>query len=447
MVYKVSNFNYWTIDKNELIIVNFKKGLSSFHIVTHDDVDIVKKYLLLKSCEIDNPNRIEQTLIDEGFLIPEDMDENAEIEKLQMDYIYNNKLQLVVHVTKDCNFRCKYCFIDFEHQKMTLIVQNQIIDYIRKNINKYSGIYISWFGGEPLMGMDIIFNISEKVINICKKAKKTYVAGITTNGYLLTPETIEKLISLKVYSYCITLDGLKNSHDNQRILADGSPTFQRIVDNLRYIKNKVKFRYLSICIRTNFTRTTLDELDDFLCFFKTEFGDDHRFVPLFKLASDWGGDRINEIRQELLDPTAVEIIYNRVLKQETPLLLNNITSLYLGGMTCNAVRKNKYTISTDGIIAKCDTVSEDTKIGYIDSMGWHFDQNKEAQWLFAYRYKGDDCDFCPFRCMCFQGACPKKKVLCQQKHTCPKPIFIKQLLLMYRKTMEQKERSHERSRS
>lgn len=444
MIYKASSFNYSVLYEKELLIVNFKKGLSSFRVVTADDIEIVKKYISASSCEIDAPNSIEKNLIDGGFIIPIGDDEDAEVEMLQTDYIYNNKLQLIVHVTKDCNFRCKYCFINFEHQKLEFVVQEQIVDFIRKNINKYSGVYISWFGGEPLLGMDVISYISERVIDICKKAKKPYVAGMTTNGYLLTPENIRKLIALKVYSYCVTLDGLKESHDNQRVLVNGNPTFQKIVDNLRYIKNEIHFRYLSICVRTNFTKTTLENLDEFLAFFKTEFGDDHRFAPLFKLASDWGGERIDSIRQELLKPSDVETIYNCVLMQETPFPLSNITNLYFGGMTCNAVRKNKYTISTDGIISKCDTACEETKIGYIDSTGWHFDRVKEAKWLMAFRQKQDECGTCPFRCMCFQGACPKKKLIGQQKHSCPKPVFMNQLLLMYKRTMEaRKEKGYE----
>lgn len=53
MTYKASGFNYWVSDKNELLIVNFKKGLSSFRIVTDNDIEVVKKYISLDCCEID----------------------------------------------------------------------------------------------------------------------------------------------------------------------------------------------------------------------------------------------------------------------------------------------------------------------------------------------------------------------------------------------------------
>lgn len=436
MIFKPSKYNYCFKCNDELMIVNLKKGLSTFSVVTGDDIEFVEELLSSKKVCIDCPINKERCLIDNGFLIPNDYDEDSEVEMLQMDYIYDNRLQLILHVTKDCNFRCKYCFIDFEHQKMEDLVQGQVITYIRKNINRYSGVYVSWFGGEPLMAMDIITEMSEKIIEICKKAKKPYVAGITTNGYLLTQKNIDKLIANKVYSYCITLDGLENSHDNQRVLSDGNPTFAKILDNLKYIRDETKFRYLNVCIRTNFTQTILSEINEFLEYYNTEFACDPRFSALFKLASDWGGERIESIRNELLEPRDYEKIYDSVLLSNVKLNLNNITSLYFGGLTCNAVRRNKYTVSADGKIAKCDTVCEETQIGYIDSAGWHFNRSKEAQWLNAYKMHDSECNTCPFSCICFQGACPKKKLINQNSRSCPKPIFVEQLLLIYRKMIE-----------
>ena len=438
MIYKNSKFNYYVDTNDELLIVNLKNGISTFRVITGKDIDIVRSYLKVSTYNIDDPNNLEKMLIQEGFLIPIEHDENAEVDLLQTDYIYDNRLHLVIHVTKDCNFRCKYCFIDFQHKKLEVVVQEQIINFIRRNIHKYTGVYISWFGGEPLMAMDVICHMSEEVLSICKKARKTYMAGITTNGYLLTPEVVEKLISLKVYSYCITLDGLEKTHDNQRILVGGNPTFQKIISNLRYIKNNIDFRYLNICIRTNFTKSILENIDELLEFLKEQFCDDNRFTCLFKLANDWGGERIDSIRNELLDPYAQKLIFENVLKSGVPLMLGNLADFDFAGMTCSAIKRNKYTIGTDGIIAKCDTACEETKVGFIDSLGWHLDREKEALWFNSYKRDTAECMQCPFRCMCFQGSCPKRKVLGEKKSACPKPFFVEQLLLLYRKMLNDK---------
>lgn len=438
MRYKQSKYNYMMREGKELLIVNFKKGISSFKVITDEDIPIIEQYLSIACVDLKEPDSTQKILIENGFWIPEDHDENREVELLQTDYIYNTTLQLIIHVTKNCNFRCKYCFIDFENKKMEPLVQDEVVKYVRKNINKYSGVYVSWFGGEPLMGMDVIRSMSEKIISICQKAKKPYMAGITTNGFLLTSDTIKELISYKVYSYCITLDGLKDSHDNQRVLANGNPTFDIIINNLKYIKNEIHFKYLNICIRTNFTKITLARIDDYLSFFYNEFGDDKRFSMLVKLASDWGGERIESIRNTLLTPLATKQIYERIIFNDNPLSIDNVTSLYFGGMTCNAARRNKYTISSDGIISKCDTPCEETMIGSIDENGWHIDADKEARWLMAYKEPAtSECNSCLFKCMCFQGACPKKKINGNQSAACPKPLFESQLLTIFKKMSEE----------
>ena len=45
---------------------------------------------------------------------------------------------------------------------------------------------ISWFGGEPLLEMEVIDYVSQKVMEICRKAHKPYTAAVTSNGYLLS---------------------------------------------------------------------------------------------------------------------------------------------------------------------------------------------------------------------------------------------------------------------
>ena len=439
MRYKPSIFNFYTNDNQDLLLVNFKLGIKSFHIVSGSDVDEVKLLLNASSVEDVDHTPIIKSLIEKGFLIPYEYDEQKERSLLQLDYIYSNKLQLVIHVTNDCNFRCKYCFLDFKTQKMSLTTQNGVIEFIRNTIHKYSGIYISWFGGEPLMGMDVITHMSQEIIEICKRARKTYMAGITTNGYYLTPENIQYLLKLKVYSYYITLDGLSNTHDNQRILADGEPTFDIIIENLRYLRHKVKFRHLNVCIRTNLTKSILDNLTKYLSFYEKEFGKDPRFSLFLRLADDWGGERVETIRTELLTPPAMEKIYDTLFSHPTAFSLHNFVSLYFGGLTCNAVRKYKYTISTDGIISKCDTACAETAIGRLDDSGWHIDKEKESKWLLAYQKNSEKCEVCPFSVLCFQGACPKKNILHNGIRSCPKPIYMEKLLLLYKKAIIQRE--------
>ena len=87
----------------------------------------------------------------------------------------------------------EYCALDFVKKPLDDVVAKSIVKFIRKNISKYSSVVISWFGGEPLLNIDAIEEISKEVISICKCAKKQFYASITTNGFLLTKKNIDTL--------------------------------------------------------------------------------------------------------------------------------------------------------------------------------------------------------------------------------------------------------------
>lgn len=114
-------------------------------------------------------------------------------------------------------------------------LQEDIIDYVRKNIMDFSGVDIRWFGGEPLMALDVIENISYKIIEMCNRTKRRYTASIITNAYLLSRNTYERLIKCHVWLFQITVDGLKDSHDVYRPLYNGEGTFEKIMYNLKEI--------------------------------------------------------------------------------------------------------------------------------------------------------------------------------------------------------------------
>ena len=97
MRYKPSIFNFYTNDNQDLLLVNFKLGIKSFHIVSGSDVDEVKLLLNASSVEDVDHTPIIKSLIEKGFLIPYEYDEQKERSLLQLDYIYSNKLQLVIH--------------------------------------------------------------------------------------------------------------------------------------------------------------------------------------------------------------------------------------------------------------------------------------------------------------------------------------------------------------
>lgn len=123
-----------------------------------------------------------------GFLVDDEIDELALIRfSLLQSRFGNHHLGLTIAPTSDCNFRCIYCYEKDSLRKSTMTeeVQNSLIDYVKRIAPIISDISVSWYGGEPLLALDIIERLTGEICAICEENKIGYRASIVTNGYLL----------------------------------------------------------------------------------------------------------------------------------------------------------------------------------------------------------------------------------------------------------------------
>lgn len=144
-------------------------------------------------------------------------------------------LELTIMPTERCNFRCVYCYEDFKIGRMKPWVREGIKRLISKRIERYGLDYLelNWFGGEPLLAKDIVFDIAAHAANLSKAGAIGELGGeITANGYFLDRATLVTLVGLGQTRYQITLDGDEREHNQTRRSASGVPTFETIWSNL-----------------------------------------------------------------------------------------------------------------------------------------------------------------------------------------------------------------------
>lgn len=195
MKYKFSKYNtYIDIGEYEYIfnsysykIIKISKKLDIFDvIIKHKD----------ESFNIENSKKYKK-LIDDGFLVKESEDEELKRKLHINDLVMDNKLVFTMLTTGQCNFRCKYCYEKFEQGKMSDELVNSFIKYIESNIHKYSGVHLRWFGGEPILAMDVVEKICKNVRKICKNQNREFSSEMLTNAYLLNITTFKKLVNLR----------------------------------------------------------------------------------------------------------------------------------------------------------------------------------------------------------------------------------------------------------
>lgn len=409
MLYKTSDFNYvLACEDGTLRMYNSMNGVNSLLIVEPQVKDFVIAALTDNKSINDSPEYIKTELIKRGYLIPQERDEDYLVKIKQAELILDERyLHLIIMPTEQCNFRCKYCYETFEKGKMSKALQDAIIKFVKKNILNYVGLSVVWFGGEPLMALDVVEYLSENFLKICKAAKRTYVSGMTTNGYNLTSDVFDRLYKLKILTYQITLDGFKYQHDNQRVLANGDGTFDKIVNNLISIKNKRTLGTV-FTIRTNFTKAIVENIDNYLNFYKQTFGDDPRFSLYVQEAGDWGGERVKNFSDELI-PFVRKVVLDKIKEHGITFgQSSHFNELQCELNTCYAAKKNSFVIGSDGIIYKCTVHFDfpDNSVGKLNNDGSMEINENFYKWIMPFAHTEDKCVGCFSRAGCLPVKCP-----------------------------------------
>ena len=166
-------------------------------------------------------------------------------------------------VTHDCNLACRYCFVDLEScgRDMTSAIARQGIDRLVEASGERNRLQIIFFGGEPLLRMDLI----REVVTYCRRlerdSEKRFAFNLTTNGLLLSDALFQELRELGVM-VMVSLDGTREAHDRFRCTPEGEPTWDRIVANLRSIPDFGR----QIAVRATLTAESSDYLGIFTTF-------------------------------------------------------------------------------------------------------------------------------------------------------------------------------------
>ena len=343
------------------------------------------------------------------FLLDNNENEEDVIQQMfDSDYFGDEALSLTILPTSACNAKCVYCYEDMKPLNMEDDVLQSIVNYVGKELDKYHVLNIGWFGGEPLVALPIIKKLSRAFGALCILHQKSYIAGMTTNATLLSYDVFTILNNLNVKNYQITLDGLEETHNKLKPLKNGANGFKMVIDNLRNIRDNYDKDDISIVIRTNITKTIDKDMENFLNFLSDEFKGDKRFKICFKLASDWGGNTVHNINNELIKSSDY-LDYIKSAHYKGLSIQHYIDSFKPCGNICYAARKNHMVFDYLGNIYKCTVAfnNENNLIGKIAPDGvLDMDDNKLSKWIDIPKDEIKKCLDCKVRPICLGHCCP-----------------------------------------
>ncbi len=335
------------------------------------------------------------------MLVNDDTDELEVLERrYRAETTSDTTFALTVVTSLGCNFDCPYCFQAKTPSLLDDETEQLLLEVLDEQLPRLGRFHVTWFGGEPLLGTDRIYRLSEEFLARTSAAGVAYSADIVTNGYLLTRETAERLRHYGVTDAQVTLDGPPETHDRMRPLASGRPTFETILDRIDEAAD-----VLSISVRVNLDTENVGHADALLELLAARgLAGRVTVSPGRIVAYDEGIGAPSETYApaclSLGDFAQVERAFlarARQLGLAAPGLPQPV------GSPCTAVRKNELVVGSRGELYKCwDSVGNHREVvGHLRS--WRDPNDRVLKWLRYDPFTDDGCRSCIALPTCMGG--------------------------------------------
>jgi uncharacterized protein len=275
---------------------------------------------------------IEQ-LRDNGFIVADRQTERQDLDRFFTRVTSSTEeLNITVLTTLQCNFACDYCYQgdrdDYNKfaEKMTLETAARVGLWIERELDRVrpERLTLMFFGGEPLLNVPVMYYLAQQVSRAAAERSVPLTVTMITNGLLLTPEIVDRLVPYGLKSVKITLDGDRDTHNRMRPLRGGQGTFDRIVENIRQCAGRVR-----IAIGGNFDESSVDSYPALLDFLRAQDFADKLVKVNFKPV----------IRHEAAQPAKGMLALTPVNAEGKPLggtCMSNVGKGSLGGSTCDS---------------------------------------------------------------------------------------------------------------
>jgi uncharacterized protein len=330
------------------------------------------------------------------------------------EMIYNLN-QVVFEVTDKCNLRCKYCaygemYYDYDKRignNIPFVFIKNIMDYLTPLISKSDDIlYISFYGGEPLLNFDAITQTVAYIKSL--HLKRNIIFTMTTNGILL--DKYIDFLKDNGFKILVSIDG-NEFNNSYRVFPSGKNSFSKLLDNLHLIRNEYP-QYFEKNIELNTVLHNRNSIEDAHNFLYKEFGK----IPTVSSLDNSGihPDKLSQFQEiyhdaqkELNSIPDMEYLINQQ-SAKNPFVYdiamflkarakNSTYECYedifasknpyrIPSGTCLPFQKKMF-ITVSGKILPCERISQEYDLGYVNEEGVMLDYAEIANKYNSYYAK------------------------------------------------------------
>lgn len=336
-------------------------------------------------------------LVADHFLVPEDFDEYSSVKQLRRILQSRETGEAINHYiilpTTFCNARCFYCYeSDYPRVHMSAETADKLIQYIAEH-RQGKDVVINWFGGEPLVGVKRIDQISQGL----KDRGIPYTSSMISNSYLFDEEMVTRAAELwKLERIQITLDGPEEVYNRVKAYTNATENpYQRVLRNAELLVNKgirVNFRLNLGLHNTEDIRILIEEL-----------GKRYSGKPLFSgyLSVIYEGEGYEPVERSLDETIQLMRMMDELTARMKELKITHEKwkAPELEFKQCIADNPHALVVQPDGGFCKCEHENILDSFGNLDD--GILDPQKPLKWKESIEMS-DHCSECPVYPACFK---------------------------------------------
>ncbi|MFA5156089.1 MAG: SPASM domain-containing protein [Candidatus Omnitrophota bacterium] len=408
---KLSRFNIWVKDypqAGDYLLFNSRtQALIRISSQFKAELDAFVSGAAAASCVQVSQNSA--ALRKNGIIVEDEQEEQEKLDDFFRQLKHEScglSFETTILTTYSCNFKCVYCFEEqvkenvFLNAETSGLIVNWLIHKAKEG--KFRTIHLVYYGGEPLLNPAPIYNISRKLFAWAQDEGIKFGFSIISNGSLITPQLVGRLLSVGLKEIRVTIDGDRQAHNLKRPFLDGSGSFDAIINNIKKVIDKV-----NIGIAGNFDRQSFASIPRLLDYLEEE-------GVLYQLSSINFAPIVPRLGPKS-DPGAIELVEcgsfigKEGMFKETIALKKELIRRGLKistGLAVNAcplfMQSAGVTIDPKGVLYKCNSLlgHPEFSVGNVRNKAYN-EKSREFFELDAWKKCPADCAYVP---MC-QGGC------------------------------------------
>lgn len=265
-------------------------------------------------------------------------------------------ISLTISTTQKCTLRCTYCYAQGGRMNDTNIPDDMVrdaVDVILHNSTvRGKSPHLSFIGeGEATANWKGFVSSIAYFKSKCNEHGLEGTVSMSTNG-VMSPEKIS-FIASNVDSVDVSLDGLAEAHDANRILPNGEGSFGRVIDFIKRLNE----RGARVSIRASIADSACSQLSDFVHFIGQNLLCRRLHIEPISDVSSLTGVALDDLVEERSEKFIQAF---RVARRTAALY--NLELYYSGARTsvtdsfCGASGGRLFMITSEGIVTSCNEV-------------------------------------------------------------------------------------------